>query len=100
MKKKIILGDISVIKEKGADYLLDNYFWPVSDNEFKDFIRYTHDEYLKIVKSYCNYYEIKCDKIVEDNALKWSLQRGNRNGRTAWQYIIQLAAEKNLKLIF
>ena len=57
-------------------------------------------EYLKIVKSYCNYYEIKCDKIVEDNALKWSLQRGNRNGRTAWQYIIQLAAEKNLKLIF
>ena len=57
-------------------------------------------DYLKIVKSYCNYYEIKCDKIVEDNALKWSLQRGNRTGRTAWQYIIQLAAEKNLKLNF
>jgi len=57
-------------------------------------------DYLKIVKSYCNYYEIKWDKIVEDNALKWSLQRGNRNGRTAWQYIIQLAAEKNLKLNF
>ena len=57
-------------------------------------------DYLKIVKSYCNYYEIKCDKIVEDNSLKWSLQRGNRTGRTAWQYIIQLAAEKNLKLNF
>ena len=57
-------------------------------------------DYLKIVKSYCNYYEIKFDKIVEDNALKWSLQRGNRTGRTAWQYIIQLAAEKNLKLNF
>ena len=57
-------------------------------------------EYLKIVKSYCNYYEIKFDKIVEDNSLKWSLQRGNRTGRTAWQYIIQLAAEKNLKLNF
>ena len=57
-------------------------------------------DYLKIVKSYCNYYIIKCDKIVEDNALKWSLQRGNRTGRTAWQYIIQLAAEKNLKLNF
>jgi len=28
------------------------------------------------------------------------LQRGNRTGRTAWQYIIQLAAEKNLKLNF
>ena len=38
MKKKIILGDISVINEKGVDYLLDNYYWPVSDNEFKDFI--------------------------------------------------------------
>ena len=42
----------------------------------------------------------KYDKILEDNALKWSLQRGNRTGRTAWQYIIQLAAEKNLKLNF
>ena len=56
-------------------------------------------EYLKIVKSYCNYYEIRCDKIVEDNALKWSLQRGNRTGRTAWQYIIQLAAEKNSDML-
>ena len=57
-------------------------------------------EYLKIVKSYCNYYNIKYDDIIENQALQWSLQRGNRNGRTAWQYIIQLAAEKNLKLIY
>ena len=44
--------------------------------------------------------DLSFDKMVEDSALKWSLQRGNRTGRTAWQYIIQLAAEKNLKLIF
>ena len=57
-------------------------------------------EYLNIVKSYCNFYEIKWDEILEKNALKWSLQRGNRTGRTAWQYIIQLSAERDLKLNF
>ena len=35
-----------------------------------------------------------------ENSLKWCLQRGNRTGRSAWQYIIELAAIKNLKINF
>ena len=35
-----------------------------------------------------------------ENSLRWCLQRGNRTGRSAWQYIIELAAIKNLKIIF
>ena len=33
-------------------------------------------------------------------SLQWSLQRGNRTGRAAYQFIIQLAATKDLKIKF
>jgi Predicted ATPase (AAA+ superfamily) len=37
---------------------------------------------------------------IISNAIRWSIQRGNRTGRTAWQYILQISSEKNLKLKF
>jgi hypothetical protein len=57
-------------------------------------------DFLKIIESYCEYYNLTYDNKVKTEAVKWSMQRGNRNGRTAWQYIIQLASVKNLKLDF
>ena len=32
------------------------------------------------------------------DSIKWSLQRGNRTGRTAWQFILDYASKKNLKI--
>jgi len=58
------------------------------------------NDYLNIIRSYCNHYNIIFNNEVKENAIKWSLKRGNRTGRTAWQYIIQIASEKNMKLIF
>ena len=58
------------------------------------------DDYLSIVKSYCEYYKIIYDDSTKSLAIKWSLQRGNRTGRTGWQFIIQLASDLNLKLNF
>ena len=60
----------------------------------------SQDDFLNIVKNYCEYYKIYYSKETEGEAIRWSLQRGNRTGRSAWQFIIHLAAEKNLKLIF
>ena len=57
-------------------------------------------EYLNIIKSYCKYYKINYSNEDIKNSLKWCLQRGNRTGRSAWQYIIGLAAIKNLKINF
>ena len=37
---------------------------------------------------------------TEKEAIKWSLQRGNRTGRSAWQFIINYAAENNKKIDF
>ena len=60
----------------------------------------SQDDFLNIVKTYCKFYKINYSKETEVKAIQWSLQRGNRTGRSAWQFIIQIAAEKNLKLIF
>jgi len=60
----------------------------------------SQDDYLNIIKTYCNYYKINYDDKIKSLAIKWSLQRGNRTGRTGWQFIIQLAADRNLQLIF
>ena len=60
----------------------------------------SQDEYIKIIESYCNHYKINFDNNVKDNAIKWSLQRGNRTGRSAWQFIINYAAKNNKKIDF
>ena len=57
-------------------------------------------EYLNIIKAYCKYYNIDYNDEIKSLAIKWSLQRGNRTGRTGWQFIIQLASDRNLKLNF
>jgi predicted AAA+ superfamily ATPase len=49
------------------------------------------DLYLAIVHAYATRFNLKADDI-DARALAWSLQRGARSGRTAWQFILDLAA--------
>ena len=57
-------------------------------------------DYLKIIKTYCEYYKINYDENIKKKAIQWSLQRGNRTGRTAWQFILDTASNQNLKINF
>jgi predicted AAA+ superfamily ATPase len=49
------------------------------------------DLYLAIVRSYAARFGLD-SKDVEERALAWSNMRGARSGRTAWQFILALAA--------
>ena len=60
----------------------------------------SQQEYIDIIKKYCDHYKIDCSNTDIENGVKWCLQRGNRTGRTAWQYVIELASKKNLRIIF
>ena len=62
------------------------------------FHKLSQEDYLKIIRAYCNYYKINYDDKIRKKAIQWSLQRGNRTGRTAWQYILNLASSENLKI--
>ena len=37
---------------------------------------------------------------IRKEAIKWSLERGNRTGRTGWQFILNYAADHNKKINF
>jgi len=56
--------------------------------------------YLKIIETYCKFYNINYDDNIRKKAIQWSLQRGNRTGRTAWQFILDTASNQNLKITF
>ncbi len=62
------------------------------------FHKLSQRDYLNIIQAYCKYYNITFDEKIKKNSLQWSMQRGNRTGRTAWQFILNIASDKNLKI--
>ena len=57
------------------------------------------DTYLEMIEEYINFYNIKTDDIdVKHESLAWSIGRGSRSGRVAWQYITDLAARTKTSL--
>jgi predicted AAA+ superfamily ATPase len=59
----------------------------------------TQDEYLDMVKSYARHHKltIEGDELAR-GALEWSITRGARSGRVAWQYIQDLAGRLGQRL--
>lgn len=59
----------------------------------------TQDQYLDMVRGYAAYHKlrIKDDALVRE-ALEWSMARGARSGRVAWQFIQDLAGRAGQKL--
>jgi uncharacterized protein len=56
-------------------------------------------DYLAIARSYARHFALKIAPAdLERRALEWSMTRGNRSGRVAWQFIEDLAGELGQKL--
>ena len=62
------------------------------------FHKLSQTDYLKIIDAYCQNYQIIFNEDLKTKAIQWSLQRGNRTGRTAWQFILDYASKENLKI--
>lgn len=57
------------------------------------------DMYFQMVDAYVKHFGISAGDIdIRAEALAWSMERGARSGRVAWQYILDLAARTNAKL--
>ena len=51
------------------------------------------DTFFEIIEGYVSHFGINADGAdVRREALAWSMERGSRSGRVAWQFIIDLAA--------
>lgn len=59
----------------------------------------SQDEYLAMVHAYAAHFGLHLDRETMDReALEWSTTRGSRAGRTAWQYIQDLAGRQGKPL--
>lgn len=53
------------------------------------------DGYLRIVNAYAERFGLRLDAAdLRLRALQWSMARGARSGRTAWQFVVALAGER------
>ena len=58
----------------------------------------SQNDFVDIIFKYCEKFKLPFNENTEKEAIKWSLQRGNRTGRSACQFIINYAAENNKKI--
>jgi predicted AAA+ superfamily ATPase len=57
------------------------------------------DEYLAMIEGYASFHHLKiAPEDLRKRALAWSMGRGGRSGRVAWQFIQDLAGELGQKL--
>jgi len=57
------------------------------------------DTYLEMIRWYIDYYKIPVSyDIARQDSLTWAIGRGNRSGRTAFQYILNLAMQHGVKI--
>jgi uncharacterized protein len=56
------------------------------------FHRCSQEEYLEMVYGYADHFGLGADReVLRAEALEWATTRGARSGRTAWQYVQDLA---------
>jgi len=59
----------------------------------------SQDEYLDMVRSYAQYFGVAiADETLAAEALEWSVTRGARSGRVAWQFSLDLAGRHGVSL--
>ena len=61
------------------------------------FHKCSQDEYLAMVLGYCDHFGLGGDRdAIEHEALEWATTRGSRSGRTAWQFIQDIAGRQGV----
>lgn len=56
------------------------------------FHKCSQEEYLTMVQSYADFFQLKIDQAaLQTEAIAWAATRGARSGRTAWQFVQDIA---------
>ena len=63
------------------------------------FHKCNQDEYLEMVRAYCDHFRLDAPwDEIECDALEWAATRGARSGRTAWQFVQDLAGRLGVRI--
>jgi uncharacterized protein len=59
----------------------------------------SQDEFFDMIESYADHYKLEITQNeLRAKAVEWSMTRGSRSGRVAWQFITDLAGERGKQL--
>ena len=59
----------------------------------------SQDDFIIMLQGYCQHYGLKIsDEDLRAQAIEWSVTRGARNGRVAWQFIQDLAGRLGVRI--
>ncbi|MEQ9638966.1 MAG: ATP-binding protein [Alphaproteobacteria bacterium] len=59
----------------------------------------SQDEFLAMLRGYCDHHDIEIDdESLRKQAVEWSVTRGARNGRVAYQFVQDLAGRRGVAL--
>lgn len=59
----------------------------------------SQDEYLEMIRGYCDAHGVGIDDAtLRAEAIEWQATRGARSGRVAWQYFVDLAGRRGVRL--
>ncbi len=57
------------------------------------------DQYLTMIRRYCDAYGVAIDDAtLRAEAIEWQQTRGARSGRVAWQYFVDLAGRRGVRM--
>jgi uncharacterized protein len=63
------------------------------------FHKCSQDEYLTMIDAYARHFKLKvAPHTLHSEALEWSVTRGSRTGRVAWQFIQDLAGRMGVRI--
>ena len=63
------------------------------------FHKCSQDEYLDMVQGYIEHFKLRESREgIKLQALEWSTTRGSRSGRVAWQFVLDLAGRKGVRV--
>ncbi|MCP1199383.1 ATP-binding protein [Notoacmeibacter sp. MSK16QG-6] len=63
------------------------------------FHKSSQDDYLEMISGYADYFSLQIESNeLRRRALQWAAERGSRSGRTAWQFIQDMAGELGHRL--
>lgn len=59
----------------------------------------SQDDFLEMIDGYCGAYGVEIDpETLRAEAVEWQKTRGARSGRVAWQFFVDLAGRRGVKL--
>jgi uncharacterized protein len=59
----------------------------------------TQDEFFDMIEGYAEHFKLPVSKSeLHAQAVEWSVTRGSRSGRVAWQFVMDLAGKLEKKV--